>query len=119
MGRPMSYARWQQVKDVLGGALEHSDRSAQHAFLSHACATDPALRAEVESLLSQTTSPLETGARQAALAGTEDSSTASDAGRRAGAWALQRELGRGGMGTVWLARRADGRFEQIGRSSNC
>ena len=33
------------------------------------------------------------------------------AGRRLGAWTLERPLGHGGMGTVWLARRSDGRFE--------
>ena len=32
-------------------------------------------------------------------------------GQRVGSWVLDRPLGRGGMGTVWLARRDDGRFE--------
>ncbi|HET8624707.1 MAG TPA: serine/threonine-protein kinase, partial [Gemmatimonadales bacterium] len=33
------------------------------------------------------------------------------AGQRLGAWTVERPLGQGGMGTVWLARRSDGRFE--------
>jgi hypothetical protein len=33
------------------------------------------------------------------------------AGQALGAWILETEIGQGGMGSLWLARRADGRYE--------
>ncbi|MCV2367992.1 serine/threonine protein kinase [Roseateles oligotrophus] len=35
------------------------------------------------------------------------------AGQQLGAYTLEREIGQGGMGTVWLARRTDGRFDGL------
>lgn len=39
------------------------------------------------------------------------STTPSLAGRRLGSYTVDRAIGHGGMGTVWLAHRSDGRFE--------
>ncbi len=43
-------SRWARVKDVFQAALEQ-DLQARTAFLDQACAEDPVLRREVESLL--------------------------------------------------------------------
>ncbi|MFG6462709.1 protein kinase [Roseateles sp. DXS20W] len=49
---------------------------------------------------------------QEALAAVPDDEAPPDlAGQALGPYVLERQLGQGGMGTVWLARRADGRFE--------
>lgn len=41
----------------------------------------------------------------------EPIASASLVGRRVGPYLIESEIGRGGMGSVWRARRADGRFE--------
>lgn len=40
------------------------------------------------------------------------STTATLAGQTVGAFKVESQIGQGGMGTVWLARRSDGRFER-------
>src|SRR6185436_1352446 len=42
----------------------------------------------------------------------EEAREADRTGSRLGPWRIVRELGRGGMGRVYLAERADGAFEQ-------
>src|SRR5262249_23342974 len=51
-------------------------------------------------------------ATNAVGAGAEIPEAPSRAGERFGAWELLDEIGRGGMGTVHLARRADAEFEK-------
>ena len=84
-------------------------------FAAHQVTSE--LRAEVESLLafdSQPDHPV-TGCigRAAALAvrTREEHSLGSLAGQTVGPYTLISPIGHGGMGTVWLAQRSDGRFE--------
>ena len=69
------------------------------------------LRREVESLLEQTTSAFEEFARDGTQSLQRQFSVLTP-GQRLGAYEIIRELGRGGMGAVYLARRADGAFNK-------
>ncbi|PZR77351.1 MAG: hypothetical protein DLM52_04725 [Chthoniobacterales bacterium] len=101
---------WQRLKHVLGAALEEPSPQRRTKSLREACGNDTGLLQEAERLLSQDTTALEHFAEMAAscLRGDE----CSRVGERLGAYAITRELGRGGMGTVYLAQRADGQFEK-------
>jgi eukaryotic-like serine/threonine-protein kinase len=91
------------ARDVLLAALELQGRERE-AFLETACAGDEALRQTVERLLAAHD-------RAAGFLETPASALEDDLrGQPIGSYRVQREIGRGGMGTVYLAERADGAF---------
>ena len=68
------------------------------------------LLAEAEALLNEHTDSFEDCAEKAASTFWQEGPPRG--GQRIGAYVIVRELGRGGMGTVFLAERADGQFEK-------
>jgi len=78
----------------------------REAWLSRLRVEQPAHAAELEALLGA-----EAGLdAKGFLSGTALAAPGLS-GQRLGAYTLERPLGQGGMGTVWLARRSDGRYE--------
>ncbi len=107
----MTTERWHEIEALFLAALERDpDRRAD--FLRESCGEDGELQAEVESLLAHDSKgAIEQTIRSAVATFDPDGVTWYD-GRRIGAYRLIREIGRGGMGAVYLAARADDQFEK-------
>ncbi|MBP7146751.1 MAG: serine/threonine protein kinase [Acidobacteria bacterium] len=107
---PFTAERWRQLSPHLDRLLGTcgAERGAALAALRRA---DPGLAAELESLLLEHEA-LEREGFLAADAPLEARPTTL-AGLRVGAYVLREPLGQGGMGSVWLADRADGRFRGV------
>jgi len=105
---------WERLNEIFHAAvaLPPGERAG---FLDKACADDAGLRAEVEWLISaheRAAGFIEGQAIAGAGQWLEDETPAPIAGRRVGSYRVEREIGRGGMGAVYLAQRADGQYEQ-------
>ena len=98
---------WQRLSRLLDELLDLDD-AARADRLAVVRASDPELASGAEKLLAQERLlEAERFLEGSALEPEEPSL----AGRTLGAYTIERPLGAGGMGSVWLARRSDGRYD--------
>ena len=105
---------WDQVQQVFLAVADLLP-SQQTTLLAEMCEGNPVLRSEVESLLRADNNSESIFASALATALKKEAASLLDGSRlegsRIGPYRLIREIGRGGMGSVYLAARADEQYE--------
>ncbi|HKY90156.1 MAG TPA: serine/threonine-protein kinase [Nevskiaceae bacterium] len=109
----MTPADWSRIKDLFPDlrALAPADR---RAFLDRHCADAPAVRAELEAMVSAADEEPEFLGQRVGVntpGPIEAEPESLSAGSLLGAWRVVSRIGRGGMGEVYAVERADGAFE--------
>ncbi|MBI3476062.1 MAG: protein kinase [Acidobacteria bacterium] len=103
----LSPEQWQALRPYIEQALDMSD-DERGAWLSSIRAQNPELAGQLTSLLEEHQELAQAGFLEGSL--TLPASAPGLAGQVVGPYTLISLLGQGGMGSVWLGERTDGRF---------
>ncbi len=110
----MEASRWQRIEELFGEAL-NLDVAERAPFLTAACGSDAGLRREVEALLGSHQRAgdfIKAPVVDEALNVINHTDITLGKKKRIGTYEVVREIGRGGMGAVYLASRADEEFKK-------
>lgn len=111
----MQVDRFQKASELLCSALEIDSEQQRASFLKQACSGDKPLLLEVESLLAahfKAGQFIQTPPVHNAFDLLSDQEERLSSGEQIGAYKIVREIGRGGMGAVYLAERADEQYQK-------
>ena len=103
---------WRDLSSLLDHALE-LEGVEREQWLTSLSVSRPDLERELRELLAEDGRLEAGGLPSPAPLGELLGARPSLAGTTVGPWQLERRIGQGGMGEVWLARRNDGRFEGL------
>ena len=107
----MTPERWRRVRELFDRAADLGAEERER-FLERECGADAELGSEVRALLASSAAAGEFLEIPAIEQVPRDSTSAEAPPARIGLWQIERELGHGGMGTVYLGMRAEGEFRQ-------